>query len=60
MAEIPSKTSDFYYVNDAGFGTTTYYFLLLRMPELHQQYISGHTAVKKRLVQQFSALPSVS
>ena len=31
-----------------------------RMPELHLQYISGHTAVKKRLVQHLSAQPGVS
>jgi len=35
-------------------------FLLLRMYELHQQCISGHTAVKKRLVQHFYAQPGVS
>jgi hypothetical protein len=51
MADIPSKTSDFYYVNDAAFCTKkTYYFLLLRMPELHQQLSSGHTVVKKNVL----------
>jgi len=30
------------------------------MYELHQQCISGHTAVKKRLVQHFYAQPGVS
>lgn len=40
---IPSITSDFYYVNYAALRRTkTCRFLLLRMPELHLQYISGH------------------